>query len=182
MKKSIVKRMTLSALIGALYFAMCAIEGPLASGFMVNVRLAEGLLVLGLFVPEVVIGCSVGCFLFNLLLGGIGPWDAVIGTSATILGGVWIILVGKFFKKDYFRLPLFGLVAVIANAFLVPVTFLIYGFIENNPGAYWLTFGVVCGGEALAIYGVGIPLYFALKKPMIKFFVDNKDEVLEEAI
>ena len=58
-----VKKMTFSAVIAALYYVLCLIEGPLASGFMMNVRIAEGLLVLALLCPEVVLGCSVGCFL-----------------------------------------------------------------------------------------------------------------------
>ena len=67
MKNTIVKKLSLIAIIAALYYVICLIEGPIASGFMVNVRLAEGLLVLALFVPEVVFGCAIGCFFFNLL-------------------------------------------------------------------------------------------------------------------
>ena len=176
----IVKRMTLSAVIGALYFSLCLAEGPLASGFMANVRLAEGFLVLAIFCPEVVLGCSIGCFFYNFFFG-FGIYDALIGTTATIFGGLFVVLVGKLFKKDYFRLPLFGLALVLLNAILVPIV-LIISLEDLDWTMYWIEFGIVAAGEALAVYGVGIPLYYALKKFMVKFFVDSKIEKEDKEI
>ena len=168
MNKS-VKKITFSAIVAALYFVLCVIEGNLASGFMVNIRLAEGLLVLALFCPEVVVGCTIGCFLFNLLFG-FGIYDALIGTTATLLGGALIILIGKLTKKDYVRLPLFGLGLVILNAILVPIVLIISLPEELTWASYWVEMGIVALGELIAVYGVGIPLYYALKKPLSHLF------------
>ncbi len=163
MNKS-VKKITFSAIVAALYFVLCVIEGNLASGFMVNIRLAEGLLILAFFIPEVVVGCTLGCFLFNLLFG-FGIYDALIGTTATLIGGALIILIGKLTKKNAVRLPTFGIGLVILNAFLVPIV-LIISIPELAWDAYWTEVGIVALGEAIAVYAVGIPLYFALKKPI----------------
>lgn len=176
----IVKRMTLSAIIGALYFSLCLAEGPLASGFMANVRLAEGFLVLAIFCPEIVLGCSIGCFFYNFFFG-FGIYDALIGTTATLLGGLFIVLIGKLFKKEYFRLPLFGLMLVVLNAILVPIV-LIISLDDLNWSMYWIEFGIVAGGEALAVYGVGIPLYYALKRFMETFFVEAKNVKEDEEV
>lgn len=181
MKNKTVKRITFSAIIAALYFALCAIEGPLASGFMANVRLAEGFLVLALFCPEVVFGCSIGCFFYNLFFG-FGIYDALIGTSATLLGGLFIVLVSKLFKKDYVKLPLFGLALVLLNAILVPVVLIISLPGDLNWGMYWLEFGIVAGGEALAVYAVGVPLYFALKKFMLWQFPQEDKKTTVETV
>ena len=165
MKKS-VRRITFASVIAALYFVLCVIEGNLASGFMVNVRLAEGLLVLAFFCPEVVLGCSIGCFMFNLFFG-FGIYDALIGTTATLVGGAFVLLIGKLIKKDLFRMITFGLGLVILNAILVPIV-LIISVPDLNFGAYWATFGVVALGETIAVYGIGIPLYLFLKKHIIR--------------
>ena len=40
---------------------------------------------------------------------------------------------------------------------------------------YWLEFGIVAGGEATAVYGVGIPLYYATKTWLPKLLGVNQD-------
>ena len=67
MKSKNIRKITFASMITAVYFVLCVFEGNLASGFLVNVRFAEGLLVFALFIPETIIGASIGCFLYNLL-------------------------------------------------------------------------------------------------------------------
>lgn len=174
MKRTVVKRMTFAASIAALYFVLCLVEGNLASGYMANVRLSEGFCILALFVPEVILGTSIGCFIYNLTFG-LGILDAVIGTTATLLGTSFIFLIGKLFKKDYFRLPLYGIGLVLLNAILVPIVLIISTPDQLTWASYWVEFGIVCGGEAIAVYGVGIPLYYATKAWLPKLLGVNED-------
>lgn len=175
MKRNLIRRMTFAATLAALYFILCVVEGPLASGFMVNVRLAEGLTVFAFFAPEVIVGASIGCFIYNFFFG-FGLIDALIGTSATLIGTVYIYLLGRFIKKDYLRMPLFGLMLVILNAILVPVVLIISLPDDLSWAMYWGEFAIVGLGEALAVYLIGIPLYFACKKWLPKLLGNEESK------
>lgn len=151
-------------MISAVYFVLCLIEGYIASGPVANIRFAEGLIIMALFVPETILGAAIGCFLYNLFFG-FGIIDALIGTIATIFGGLFVLLINKVIKKEKFKLVLFGLVLVIFNAILVPIV-LILNIPDLNWGVYWYEFMIVGIGELIAVYSLGIPLYFASRKIM----------------
>ena len=151
-------------MISAVYFVLCLIEGYIASGPVANIRFAEGLIIMALFVPETILGAALGCFLYNLFFG-FGIIDALIGTIATIFGGLFVLLINKVIKKEKFKLVLFGLGLVIFNAILVPIV-LILNIPDLNWGVYWYEFIIVGIGELIAVYSLGIPLYFASRKIM----------------
>ena len=96
---------------------------------------------------------------------GFGIIDALIGTIATIFGGLFVLLINKVIKKEKFKLVLFGLGLVIFNAILVPIV-LILNIPDLNWGVYWYEFMIVGIGELIAVYSLGIPLYFASRKIM----------------
>lgn len=162
MKNNLIRKMTFAAMITAVYFVLCVIEGYLASGPVANIRFAEGLLIFTLFIPETVIGVTIGCFIYNLFFG-FGIFDALIGGTATILGGLFVLLIKKIINKEGLRLGLFGIGAGLFNAILVPMV-LIISIPELNWGMYLYEFMIVGVGELMAVYGVGIPLYFASRK------------------
>ena len=164
MKNKMIKKMTFASMISAVYFVLCLIEGYIASGPVANIRFAEGLIVFALFVPETILGAALGCFLYNLFFG-FGIIDALLGTVATILGGLFVILTNKLVKKENIKLIIFGLGLVIFNAFIVPIV-LILNIPDLNWGIYWYEFMVVGVGELIAVYSIGIPLYFASRKIM----------------
>lgn len=164
MKNKMLKKMTFASMISAVYFVLCLIEGYIASGPVANIRFAEGLIIMALFVPETILGAALGCFLYNLFFG-FGIIDALIGTVATILGGLFVLLINKIIKKEKIKLVLFGLGLVIFNAILVPIV-LILNIPDLNWSVYWYEFMVVGIGELIAVYSVGIPLYFATRKIM----------------
>ena len=83
----------------------------------------------------------------------------------TILGGLFVILTNKLVKKENIKLIIFGLGLVIFNAFIVPIV-LILNIPDLNWGIYWYEFMVVGVGELIAVYSIGIPLYFASRKIM----------------
>lgn len=164
MKNKMLKKITFASMISAVYFVLCLIEGYIASGPVANIRFAEGLIIMALFVPETILGAAIGCFLYNLFFG-FGIIDALIGTIATIFGGLFVLLINKVIKKEKFKLVLFGLVLVIFNAILVPIV-LILNIPDLNWGVYWYEFMIVGIGELIAVYSLGIPLYFASRKIM----------------
>jgi uncharacterized membrane protein len=164
MKNKMLKKMTFASMISAVYFVLCLIEGYIASGPVANIRFAEGLIVMALFVPETIFGAALGCFLYNLFFG-FGIIDALIGTVATIFGGLFVLLINKIIKKEKIKLVLFGLGLVIFNAILVPIV-LILNIPDLNWGVYWYEFMIVGIGELIAVYSVGIPLYFATRNLM----------------
>lgn len=164
MKNKMLKKITFASMISAVYFVLCLIEGYIASGPVANIRFAEGLIIMALFVPETILGAALGCFLYNLFFG-FGIIDALIGTIATIFGGLFVLLINKVIKKEKFKLVLFGLGLVIFNAILVPIV-LILNIPDLNWGVYWYEFMIVGIGELIAVYSLGIPLYFASRKTM----------------
>ena len=99
MKNKMLKKMTFASMISAVYFVLCLIEGYIASGPVANIRFAEGLIIMALFVPETILGAALGCFLYNLFFG-FGIIDALIGTIATIFGGLFVLLINKVIKKE----------------------------------------------------------------------------------
>ena len=164
MKNKMLKKITFASMISAVYFVLCLIEGYIASGPVANIRFAEGLIIMALFVPETILGAALGCFLYNLFFG-FGIIDALIGTIATIFGGLFVLLINKVIKKEKFKLVLFGLGLVIFNAILVPIV-LILNIPDLNWGVDWYEFMIVGIGELIAVYSLGIPLYFASRKIM----------------
>ena len=167
MKQKVIRKMTFAAMITAVYFVLCVVEGYLAFGPVANIRFAEGLLIFALFIPETVIGVTIGCFIYNLFFG-FGIFDALIGGAATILGGLFVLLIKKIIKKEPLRLGLFGLGAGLSNALLVPIV-LIISVPSLNWGMYLSEFMIVWVGELIAVYGVGIPLYLVFKKHIFTF-------------
>ena len=168
MKNKMIKKMTFASMISAIYFVLCLIEGQIASGPVANIRFAEGLMIFALFVPETVIGLALGCFAYNMFFG-FGIIDGIIGTLATVLGGLFVLLIKKLIKKEKVQLGIFGLGLVLFNAALVPIV-LILNIPDLNWSVYWYEFMIVGIGEIIAVYSVGIPLYFATKKIMIEKF------------
>ena len=161
MKNFKVKKMTFSAMIATIYFACCFVNPSFASG-AIQCRVAEGLCLLPLFFKEAIIGVVIGCLIFNITQG---IWyDIVFGTLATLLACLTTYFIGRLIKKDWLRIILGGLPAVLFNAFIIPFV-LIKGY--EIPDGYWYLFLTVGLGELIAVYVVGGAIYFPLKKLFI---------------
>lgn len=138
-----------TAMIAALYAAVTLIAAPLSFG-AVQFRISEALTVLPLFFIEAVPGLTIGCFLANLAST---PWDLLFGTLATLLASLTTFAVRKWWLGVW---P-----PVLFNMFLVPVIFL---FMPDFPTPYWLNVFTVGLGQLGAVWLLGVPLYFGLKK------------------
>lgn len=167
-----------AGVIAAVYAAMTllVLQAPaqLAWG-LVQFRVSEALTVLAMFTPAAVPGLWLGAVAANsFLLTQVGPlalWDVVFGSLGTLLGAAW--------TWRFRRRPLLALAGpVAANALIVPAYLPV---LLRGLGLYrvpllgidlegaWLPmylFGVasVGLGQAVVVYGLGWPLYSALRR------------------
>ncbi|MBE6644858.1 MAG: QueT transporter family protein [Ruminococcaceae bacterium] len=154
--------LTRGALIAALYVALTfasALFG-LASG-AIQFRISEMLCILPIFMPEAVVGLTLGCLIANLSTNAV-IWDVVFGTLATLIGAVGTRLFRKLPKKLIWLAPL---PTVLANAIIVPFVLI---FAYGASGAYHFLMLTVAIGEVVCAWVMGLVLYYSLLK--IKFF------------
>ncbi len=140
---------TRAAMIGAVYAILTIAFAPISYG-MVQVRIAEMLLVLAFFTTAAIPGLFVGTFIANLF-GGIGILDIVFGSLATLLSAY---MVSKISNKYLAPLP-----PVIINALIVGW---VLHYVLNLP--FYLTAVWVGIGQMIACYGLGLPLLLFLEK------------------
>ena len=103
-----------AALIAAIYVALTYLSSiaGLASG-TIQVRISEALCILPVFTTAAIPGLWLGCFLANMLTGGI-PVDVVCGSIATLIGAFFTY---QLRNKNRFLAPL---PPIIANTVIVP--------------------------------------------------------------
>ena len=163
---TITKRLCRAGIIAALYVALTYVFAPFAFGPL-QIRPAEALCILALLYPEAIPALWVGCMLSNLA----SPfffYDVLIGALATLLAAFIAYLVGRFIKNTPLKLVLGGLPTVLFNAALIPfiIVFLCgegEGF--SSAGIAYLTYaGSIALTEAVWVYALGTPLYFAVSK------------------
>lgn len=149
MKNKNIRGLTYGAMTAALYvvFTLLSQLFGLASG-PVQVRLSEALCVLPCFFPGVSAGLTVGCFLANLLTGGL-PLDVVFGSLATLLGAIG---TRKLRKNRWLCL----IPPVIMNTLAVP---LILRFVYGLSLPLYLSALGVFAGEGISCYLAGQLLY-----------------------
>ena len=163
MKNNSAIYLTRGALISALYVALtyaAALLG-LSSG-VIQFRISEMLCILPIFMPEAIVGLTLGCVLANFLTGAV-IWDVVFGALATLIGALGARALRNIPEKVKF---LATLPTLFANAIIVPFV-LIYAY--GVPDAYPYLMLTVGAGELACATVAGTVLYFALKKsPLIK--------------
>lgn len=161
---SFTKRACRAGVLAALYVALTYAFMPFAFGPF-QIRPAEALCILPLFFPEAVPALFVGCILSNLS-SPFAVYDIPIGASITLIAAFITYLVGLFFKNDKIKVWLGGLPPILLNALILPIVIV---FLCGNGGgaaAYFACFGSLLLTQAVWIYGLGIPLYYTLKRLM----------------
>lgn len=161
MKKITTSRLTLAAVIAALYAGLTLALTPIAFGPL-QFRAAEALTLLPLYFPESIPGLFVGCVIANAVgvaLGAAGPWDILIGSLATLAAA---IITSRVKNRFLAALP-----PVILNALLVgPMLAMLF-----TERAAWsaaipyqmLTVGL---GEAAVVYLLGVPLSYVIERSL----------------
>lgn len=154
--------LTQSAVIAALYivFTMVSAAFGLSSG-VIQVRISEAMCILPAFTPAAIPGLTIGCFIANLLSGGV-ILDAAFGGLATLLGAVGAYLLGRVLHKNN---PVKGVVLslpnLVANTLIVPwVLYLVYQA-EGTVPYFMLTVGA---GELIAGTILGAALFIPLAR------------------
>ncbi|MHB1322974.1 MAG: QueT transporter family protein [Coriobacteriia bacterium] len=168
-----------AGVIAAVYAALtvAAIQSPLGYG-PVQIRVSEAVTVVACLTPAAIPGLWIGAVLANAFMltqfGVFALFDVVFGALGTLLGATW-----TWRHRDRPALALLGPVA--ANALIVPayLPLMLTGAtgIEfyslpllgiDASGAWWsmYLFGVVAvgAGQALVVYGLGLPLLGVLRR------------------
>jgi uncharacterized membrane protein len=148
------------AIIAAIYTILTVMLSWISYG-QIQFRVAEALLVLVLYKKSGPAGLVLGCLIANIF-SPFGLPDVIFGTLGSIFAVSGIYLL----KRQNIIIAL--LPGVIANAILVGLELKIF---INLP--FFLTAMYVAAGQAVVIYALGIPLYYALKKIGFKNDYEN---------
>ena len=145
-------------LIAALYVVItwvCSLMG-LSSG-VIQFRFSEALCILPVFMPEAVPALFVGCFISNIISGGL-IWDVIFGSVATLIGAIG----ARAMRKLPCRLMwLATLPTVLSNAVIIPFV-LIYTYGARK--AWWFISVTVAIGELVCATVGGYLLYRLLNR------------------
>lgn len=150
--KSRIFFITRSALIAAIYFALATVLQPVSFG-PVQFRLSEALVLLPLFMPESIIGVTVGCFLSNFFFST--TYDVIFGTTATLIAALLTYALRR--HRILAVLP-----PLFLNALLVPLIWVM----DGSDTAYMLNFGLILASECIVVLLIGLPLTVALEKTL----------------
>lgn len=149
---------TRGALVAALYAALTYLSSLLGlSSGVIQFRISEAMCLLPIFIPEAILGLTIGCFLSNLLTGCLF-FDVFFGSVATLIGALGAYALRKLPRK---LIWLSTIPTVLANAIIIPFV-LIYAYgISGGYFFFMLTVGV---GEIICAGTGGTLLYYSLSK------------------
>ncbi|MFV0254839.1 MAG: QueT transporter family protein [Erysipelotrichaceae bacterium] len=170
MNKRITK-ITLVALIAALYTVISLIIAPLAYG-QIQIRVSEALTILPCISVLGVYGVTLGCLLTNFIgaLMGVnllGFIDVFIGTFATLIAA---ILSFKLRNYRWLGLPIFAMIPVIlVNALIIglELTYFYLGSFDLN--LLLVNIVYVGIGQVISVI-IGLLIYKPLAKVFVKTF------------
>lgn len=154
------KMLCRAGVIAALYVVLTCSLGPIIPYGPFQIRPAEAMTVLPLFFPEAIPALYIGCMLANLI-SAYGVYDIFLGSLASLLAAILTYLTGKIIKNNVAKVIVGGIFPVIVNAFIVPAVWILAG---STDVVYWVEFGIMCANQALWVYVLGIPLFFAVLK------------------
>ena len=158
--KSLAGRLARSGVVAAMYIVLCLITPFTLSFGPIQFRIAEALMLLPLLTLDAIPGLFVGCFLANLLGGGVW-FDVVLGSIATLLAAV--------FAYEWRNKPLLAAFSpVLFNGLIVgPVVYFAYVHAPGTPVSITtllFNMSTVALGELGVCYLLGLPLYYGLKR------------------
>jgi uncharacterized membrane protein len=155
--KGLTRFLARTGLIAALYAVLTLVLYPISYG-TIQCRVSEVMTLLPLFYVEAIPGLIIGCFIANLFSGV--AMDMVFGTLATALAAVATYFIGRLVKSK--AMPFIAaLPPVLFNAIILPLMWMLFA---DAVGVYWINFASVMAGQVLAVYILGLPLYYALRK------------------
>lgn len=180
MKNKSVRRLTILALIAAVYAVLTMSLGFMSYG-SIQFRVAEALCVLPFLFPWTGWGLVAGCLLANLL-SAYGVLDVVFGTLATLLACLATAALGRRDRDSLARAVLACLMPVAFNAVIVGALIAYFETDEFLRGAFWPAFGLnaltVGFGELVVLLLLGLPLLRWLPRSK---FMSKLQENIEES-
>jgi uncharacterized membrane protein len=160
------KRLSRLALVAALYVVLTLGVTLLAPGLNlgygpIQVRLSEGLTMLALFDPLMPVALWLGCLMANLL-GGLGPWDLILGPLLTLAAGYATWSLRKAPLLPWLPPIVFNALGVAAYLrFLLGFDFDLSPLGSSGPVAflaahpYWAMVVTIALGQTVAVVGFG---------------------------
>ena len=151
MRSKRVKYITQAAMIAAIYVVLTLFISAfnLASG-AIQIRISEALTVLPAFTPAAIPGLFIGCFISNLISGGL-ILDVIFGSLATLIGACGTYLLRKW--KWTVPIP-----PILSNVLIVPF---VLAYVYNLPGGvpyFMVTVGIgqiiSCGVLGMIVHGI----------------------------
>lgn len=159
MKIFTTKRLCRAGIIAAAYVALTLIVLPVASG-AIQFRPSEALTILPLFFIEAIPALFVGCLIANII-AGCTIADILLGSLVSLIAATITYIVGRVIKNHILKVFVGGLAPIVLNAIFLPLIWLIYGALAH---LYILEVCFLLVSQSVAIYVLGFPLYFAMKK------------------
>ncbi len=155
LKEKSINYLTWGAVIAALYVALGFVTTPTFGN--VQLRFVEALTILPVFTPAAIPGVTLGCLLYNILVGS-AVLDIIFGSLATFIGAVGTYFLGKLIKDNRLKF-IASFPPVISNGLIVPwVIITCYG----AEGGYVALAIAVALGEILSVTVLGSMLMYAL--------------------
>ena len=164
--------MTRNAIIASIYVVL-TLTPPLnaLSFYAIQFRVSEALLILVWFRKEYAIGILIGTFFANIfgpLGAGFALMDAIFGTLITLIS-LWMMVKIKSQLIGLFAPIVFN---GIYLAIFLPLTLALPYSLE----LFLLTMLTVSLGEAVVVYGLGMPLNLLIEKqPYLLKLLRNTD-------
>jgi len=144
-----------NAMIASIYVVLLYVFQFL-SFELVQFRIAELLLVLVLFNSKSFYGITIGTFVGNMLFSPYGFVDAVVGTIATIITLVLMIILKR-------QLLLAFLMPGIVNGIIIGLMLVYFSDITTLT-AFIITFSWIFLGQTVVLFVFGYPFYKLLKE------------------
>lgn len=159
-----IKKVTLTAIIAAIYVALCLAMGTFSYG-PIQIRVAEVLMILCIFDRKFIFPLTLGCFMANLigLILGLNylSLDIVFGTLATLISGILMFKARHIKYKNHEILSM--IIPSIVNGIIVGTELTLYTSYGSNISLFMTYFVYIFIGESLSTLILGLCLYKPLK-------------------
>ncbi len=152
---SLIHRIASNGIVAAIYVVLTVVSTPFAYGD-IQIRVAEAMVLLCFFRRDFVIGVTLGCLLANVN-STLGPWDILIGTSATLISSLAIAFASP-------KLLIAVIYPVIANGFIVAFEL---NWLLQLP--FWWCVRTVSIGELIAV-SLGYAFFMIMRYRNKPFF------------
>ena len=152
-----------AGLVAALYAVLTVILAPISFG-LVQCRVSEALCVLPAVLGSSVPGLALGCLIANLITGA-PVYDIIFGSVATLIGAIGT----AFLSKRNMPVWTFPFPAILSNGLIVGT---VLALVYEVPASLLVCMLSVTAGEAVAMYALGLPFLYLIRKKNWDFLHD----------